>query len=57
MAANRWSAEEQELVEARRLLGIESAEELDEAIANLRAYLSILKECDSRDSEGTNGDP
>jgi len=57
VAANRWSAEEQELVEARRLLGIESAEELDEAIANLRAYLSILKECDSRDSEGTNGDP
>ncbi len=44
MAPHRWTQED--LDEARRLLGIETEEELDEAMANLRAYISILRECD-----------
>jgi hypothetical protein len=49
VAAHKWSKEE--LDKARRLLGIETAEELDEAMANFRAYLSILRECDNRHRE------
>lgn len=55
MSAHGWS--EEALDKARRLLGIERAEELDEAMANLRAYLSILRECDSRCREQDDGAP
>ncbi len=46
MAVHKWSSED--LDKARRLLGIETAEELDEAIENFQAYLSVLRECDNR---------
>lgn len=49
MASHRWTQED--LDKARRLLGIETAEELDEAMANFRAYLSILRECDRHHRE------
>jgi len=55
VTSGNWTQED--LDKARRLLGIETEEELDEAMANLRAYISVLRECDRRDLEQDQGAP
>ena len=44
MSNGNWTKEQ--LERARRLFGIESASELDRAVANITAMISILREWD-----------
>jgi len=47
MGKTRYTKEQ--LEEARRLLGIETAGQLDEALYNIREFFSILQEWDEED--------